>query len=81
MDNSVYPRVCGGTGLPSLAAIMLSGLSRVCGGTIDDNPSCVRCGVYPRVCGGNLRPDIDDNPSCGSIPACAGEPLVCSANT
>ena len=50
---------------------------RVCGGTTGcagETSSIITREVYPRVCGGTRRP-TRLSPT-GSIPACAGEPLV-----
>ena len=77
----VYPRVCGGTNRSSHTEQVYPR----CGGTVIRNPGQARAGLSPRV-RGNLavQPSIPaagepSKPiaiaiSCGSIPACAGEP-------
>ena len=119
MPTSVYPRVCGGTGVHPANKRCNLGLSpRVRGNRgasrfeIQHARSIPACAgepgagegskaspaVYPRVCGGTSRclrgcgqrkglsPRVRGNrrrtespaPLCGSIPACAGEPLLAS---
>ena len=66
---------CAGEPSPQYASQTRSGVyPRVCGGTIDQQPDSVASRVYPRVCGGT-RVEVLITQD-GSIPACAGEPLL-----
>ena len=74
--DGVYPRVCGGTGFATVSLKYATVYPRVCGGTLlplyyDGK----RTGLSPRVRGNRASADISGC-AIGSIPACAGEPLV-----
>ena len=72
----VYPRVCGGTSAIESVQTPCRGLSPRVRGTGIMTPRCVRYfGLSPRV-RGNLEPPDAAFATFGSIPACAGEPLL-----
>ena len=68
---------CAGEPAPSAAVTRSAGVyPRVCGGTSPPNPWCsLATGLSPRV-RGNRRNRRLDGRCFGSIPACAGEPLL-----
>ena len=66
----VYPRACGGTGLPQSPPLGV--YPRACGGTAHDRGQSGD-GLYPRACGGTAYGSAVR--AKGSIPARAGEPL------
>ena len=71
----VYPRVCGGTGLPGAPGKFLSGLSpRVRGNQGYIVLGHFRRGSIPACAGEPSDGGSDTCPRAGSIPACAGEP-------
>ena len=77
---AVYPRVCGGTRSPPARLRPPSGLSpRVRGTSINASVSDQSPGLSPRV-RGNLDVDSHGAQARGSIPACAGEPLMAAVN-
>ena len=75
--GGVYPRVCGGNPVALQEPRHRRGsYPRVCGGTADRMPSaCLTRGLSPRVRGNH----VSGKPVelvLGSIPACAGEPVL-----
>ena len=70
------PACAGEPGPTSLSRYDKKVYPRVCGGTCQVQASSLKQeGLSPRV-RGNLDTDLLQNISLGSIPACAGEPLL-----